>query len=987
MTEINENTHESKWTKESLVESQMRYRRLLENSPDVIFRMSLPDGKFEYINPAVEQLTGYTPVDFYSHPCLPEKLIHPDWMEYFKKEWKTLLKGDMPPFYEYQVIDRAGKTRWFHQSTMVIKDECGHSVAIEGIITDITERKRAEEALRESEEKYRSLAEQVHDGIYIYQGDHFLFTNTHISEISGYSKEELLAIPFIDLVHPDDRAYIWDLAERRLRGEPVPDRYGCRFIRKDGTVRDVEAVVSAIHYKGGYAALGAARDITERKQAEEAIRESEQKYRALFAAESDAIFVVDKETGIIIDCNDAITPMYGYRKEEVVGQPNTSMSAEPDATRAATQEAKGLIPVRYHRRKDGSVFPVEITANVIPVKGHDVIIAAVRDITERKQAEAALQQSEQKYRNIFEKSVTGIFKTTPDGLLIDVNDAFANLYDYSSAAEMLADSKAGGHNYISRYLYANPEERKEIHRILAEKGKIEDYETLHIKRDGTHLWVSITSGIIRDADGTAVFYEGTILDITERKQVEEALNESEKRNRSIVQALPGFIFHISADGRFIDCQFNKMDLLLRQPDQVIGKHVAEILPPDLAHLTERKIRETLDSGQLQTFEYPLILKDEEHFFEARMITSGTDSVLAFVHEITARKRGEAALKKSEERYHNVIEDQNEFICRFLPDGTHIFVNDAYCRYFDRKREDILGHRFRPVLHPEDREMVGRHIASITPEHPVIDIDQRIVMPDGSLRWQRWSDRAIFDPDGRVVEYQSVGRDITEQKVAEEALQVANKKLKLLSSVTRHDVSNQLTILRGYLAFLEKELPDPSQTEYFKKVTDAAQRISAMIQFTREYEQIGVRAPAWQDCRTLVDTAAKEAPLGKVTINNDLPPGIEVFADPLIARVCYNLMDNAGRYGGKITTIRFSVEERNGDHIVVCEDNGDGILAEEKEKIFERGFGKNTGLGLFLSREILDITGITISETGEPGKGARFEMTVPKGMWRIAGKAT
>jgi signal transduction histidine kinase len=111
--------------------------------------------------------------------------------------------------------------------------------------------------------------------------------------------------------------------------------------------------------------------------------------------------------------------------------------------------------------------------------------------------------------------------------------------------------------------------------------------------------------------------------------------------------------------------------------------------------------------------------------------------------------------------------------------------------------------------------------------------------------------------------------------------------------------------------------------------------------------------------------------------NDLPAGTEVFADPLIAKVCYNLMDNAARYGGKITTLRFSENEHDGDHVVVCEDDGDGVIAEEKERIFERGFGKNTGLGLSLAREILDITGITIRETGEPGKGARFEITVPK----------
>ncbi|MEI6841684.1 MAG: HAMP domain-containing sensor histidine kinase [Methanomicrobiales archaeon] len=214
---------------------------------------------------------------------------------------------------------------------------------------------------------------------------------------------------------------------------------------------------------------------------------------------------------------------------------------------------------------------------------------------------------------------------------------------------------------------------------------------------------------------------------------------------------------------------------------------------------------------------------------------------------------------------------------------------------------------------------------------------------------------------------------------------ANTKLNLLSSITRHDINNQLTILQGYLEILKNTQLNPSQEGYFQEVTTATQRISAMIQFTRDYEQIGVHAPIWQDCRAIVDRAAEEAPTGQVALKNDITVGMELFADPLVFKVCYNLIDNAVRCGGKITTVRFSVEERDGDRIVVCEDDGTGIPATEKEKIFERGFGKNTGMGLFLSREILDITGITIRETGEPGKGARFEMTVPKGAWRMAGK--
>jgi K+-sensing histidine kinase KdpD len=226
-------------------------------------------------------------------------------------------------------------------------------------------------------------------------------------------------------------------------------------------------------------------------------------------------------------------------------------------------------------------------------------------------------------------------------------------------------------------------------------------------------------------------------------------------------------------------------------------------------------------------------------------------------------------------------------------------------------------------------------------------------------------------------------DITKSKHVEVALRQANNKLKLLNSITRHDITNQLSSLKGNLAVIQKKQPDISFSKYFQNIMTAAEQVTAMIQFTKTYEEIGVKAPAWQDCRTLVDTAAKQVSFGKLMVKNDIPPDYFVLADPLIVKVFYNLMDNALRYGGKITTIRFSVELSGDAHLIVCEDNGDGVTSDEKKRIFERGFGRNTGLGLFLVREILSITGITIAETGEPGKGARFEMVVPGGAYRTA----
>jgi signal transduction histidine kinase len=182
-----------------------------------------------------------------------------------------------------------------------------------------------------------------------------------------------------------------------------------------------------------------------------------------------------------------------------------------------------------------------------------------------------------------------------------------------------------------------------------------------------------------------------------------------------------------------------------------------------------------------------------------------------------------------------------------------------------------------------------------------------------------------------------------------------------------------------------KIPDPSLEDYFSRITEASSQITAMIRFTKEYEEIGVRAAAWQDLRGLVESAGKGAIPAQVALKNDLPHGMEVFADPLIVKVFFNLIDNAQRHGGTITTIRFSFSATDGGGIILCEDDGDGVAREVKERIFERGFGKNTGFGLAISREILDITGITIKETGEPGRGARFEILVPKGAYRLAGE--
>jgi len=350
------------------------------------------------------------------------------------------------------------------------------------------------------------------------------------------------------------------------------------------------------------------------------------------------------------------------------------------------------------------------------------------------------------------------------------------------------------------------------------------------------------------------------------------------------------------------------------------------------------------------------------------------------------RRAQLALEKSRDSYLDLYEFAPIGYLTLSDKALVTEVNLTGTTLLGVERSTLVKARFSKFVAENDIDQWHRYFVNVLNLGEKQVCTLRLKRWDGSLFPARLESNRIIGSSGAITVRAAIS-DISDIQQAEDALRNANKKLHLLSSITRHEVSNQLLTLNGFLEFLQRKVPDPSLEEHFIRIASASTRISSMIRFTKTYEKIGVNAPLWQDCRTLIDTAAKEAPPGKVMVKNDLPAGAEIFADPLIASVFYNLMDNAARHCGKCTTIRFSVEEQKGDKIIVCEDNGNGIPAGEKEQIFKRGFGQNTGLGLFLACEILSITGITIRETGEPGKGARFEITVPKGAWRMAGKST
>lgn len=225
-------------------------------------------------------------------------------------------------------------------------------------------------------------------------------------------------------------------------------------------------------------------------------------------------------------------------------------------------------------------------------------------------------------------------------------------------------------------------------------------------------------------------------------------------------------------------------------------------------------------------------------------------------------------------------------------------------------------------------------------------------------------------------------DIIERGKIDKALRQANQKLNILSSVTRHDILNKLMALLTFLELSREDVQnDPVILEYIEKELDIAEAIQRQIEFTRFYQDIGVKAPEWEDVAAVIRRAADSLKVSGITLDVAFQ-GLMIYADPLIEKVFYNLMENSIRHGEHVTTISFSFHESADGAMIMYTDDGVGVAAEDKERIFQRGFGKHTGLGMFLSREILGITGITIKETGEAGKGVRFEITVPKEDYRI-----
>ena len=346
-----------------------------------------------------------------------------------------------------------------------------------------------------------------------------------------------------------------------------------------------------------------------------------------------------------------------------------------------------------------------------------------------------------------------------------------------------------------------------------------------------------------------------------------------------------------------------------------------------------------------------------------------------------RVAADSELKRSELRYRRLFETAQDAI--LILDGVSGEIIDANAFILDMlgyPLEYFLGRHLWELGFLKDKSLAKNAFETLKTEGYIRYEDLPLETKQGRAIHVEFVSNVYFVGDKRIIQCNI--RDITERSRAEEALALASRKLNLMSGITRHDILNQLTVLSGSLELALGTITNPEGIAHINRAQKAAVTIQRQIAFTREYEDLGVKTPVWQQVSDIVRSAVSQ--MAATTITLEIPDDhLEVYADPLLVKVFYNLFDNTRQHGGEVTRISISHRRSDTGLIITIADNGTGISKKDKQHLFERGFGKHTGLGLFLSKEILSITGITICENGIPGEGARFEIAVPEGAFRFA----
>jgi PAS domain S-box-containing protein len=856
-------------------------------------------------------------------------------------------------------------------------------------------------------ERYLAEAQRLsHCGVTAYKGSTVFYGSEEIYRIWGFDPAQ--GVPsrkaVLQRIHPDDRDELNAVVERAL-AEKKPYSAAYRIVMPDGTVKHLESVGQPVFSTNGelVEVVATQIDVTERKRAEQALREREAKIRRLVDSNIIGIFFSGLK-GRVLETNDAFLHLVGQDRDDLVsGRIRWTDLTPPEwrerDRRALAELNSDTIARPYEKeffRKDGSRVPV-LVGGALFEEGGDEGVAFVLDLTERKRAEQALREREAKIRRLVDSNIIGIFVWDFDGRILEANDEFLRMVSHDR------DELVSGR---IRWAELTPPDWRERNNARIEQqkgsGRFEPFEKEFTRKDGSRVPVLIGGATFEDGGSQGVAF---VLDLTERKRAEEALRESERSARSALDGIAGLVAIMAPNG--------EVETVNRQCVEYFGRPVEEqkdwvatdmVHPEDLPDMLEN-FKRAIASEIPYQFEQRLRRFDGEYrWFETRggAVRDDTGSIVRWyvlLTDIEDRKRAEDALRESEHKLRQIIDTIPAHVVRYQPDGAADFMNQTFSEFVGPGIGfDNLG----SVVHPEDYPKRARdwdiHVAAAEP----YDIEMRVRRADGVYRWHRSRRVPLRDANGAIVNWYGAGHDIDDQKRAEEAYREAQLELahanrvatvgQLTASIT-HEVNQPITAAITYALAARRWLS--AEPPNLHEVDDALSLI--VKEGNRAGEVVGriraliKKAPARKDAVAINDAILEvvaltrtEAANNRVAVRTQLAEGLPpVQGDRVqLQQVLLNLILNAIEAMRDVEEKRellISTRHQPDGVSVEVRDSGPGFAPATLQRVFEAFYTTKSGglgLGLSICRSIIEAHGGRLRASANLPRGASFEFTVP-----------
>ncbi len=886
-----------------------------------------------------------------------------------------------------------------------VRGEAGNVVGAVEVTTEVTERKRAEQALVASELHYRSLVENAVEMVHCLNPEGELtYVSQTLQQALGYSSNELLGRHYNLIVAEQDRPRTREAFQRRLRAESVPP-YDFRLLRRDGTHLPVEIVGNPIFSPDGdlIGTQAILRDITERKRAVEQVRQARdlaQKYLDVVGV----ILVALNEKGEVTLMNRRGCEILGCTREEIVRR-NWFTHFLPADVRDDTRLVFGRLmageteTVEYHENailtKSGEKRLIAWHNTVLTDEASNItgILSSGVDITERKQAEEALRESEERFRLAFEEANIGMCLGGLDGRLTKVNRQMSEILGYSQAEleKMTVND------------IAHPEKTDVtsafFERALSGQADHADFERRYFHKNGHIVWGRVTSSAVRDATGNTLYFISHVQDITERKQAEEALRRSEAllTDTGRMAKVGGW----EVDAKTLEVIWTEETYRIHEvplDHKLPLEEATSFFHPDDRPKLETAIQKALEHGEPYDMELRFITATGKHLWTHTIcrpltVDGKTVKLTGTFQDITERKQAEEALRKSEERYRALTEESLTGIS-IIQDGRFRYVNPQVSLMTGYSAEELLGRSVLELVHEEDRTKVQEPFDQIVAGEAVQGIEIRTRRKDGELAWRRFGATAIEYGGKPAILLNSV--DITQEKHLEQQL-IQSEKLtaigELVSGVA-HELNNPLQAILGYTDIARGLSPEGEVRELLERIFEQTLRASSIIgnllTFARQKEPTREPVNVNSVVTAVLDLRRYELESGNVAVvlelADDVPTGTGDFQQ--LESVILNLVNNADQaireHQGKGTitlrTTTFTIGSRSWVRLEVTDD-GPGIPQEHLSRVFHPFFttkevGKGTGLGLSVSYGIVTSHQGFIYAENRPEGGARFVVELP-----------